>query len=84
MQEANPALDRLVLSLSAKPVPRICFLPTASGDPREQTTRFYERFSAWPCEPSVLSLFHLDRDRIDRTIYLANHRPVIGIGTLRF
>ena len=33
MQERSAALDRLVLSLTGKPVPRICFLPTASGDP---------------------------------------------------
>ena len=65
MQERMPALDQLVLSLTGKPVPRICFLPTASGDPREQVTRFYERFGSWPCEPSTLSLFHLGRDRID-------------------
>ena len=65
MHERSPALDRLVLELTGKPVPRICFLPTASGDPREQVTRFYERFGAWPCEPSILSLFHLGRDRID-------------------
>ena len=65
MQERSPALDRLVLTLTGKPVPKVCFLPTASGDPREQTTRFYERFAAWPCEPSILSLFHLGRDRID-------------------
>ncbi len=49
--ESTLALDRFALELTGKPVPRICFLPTASGDPREQTTRFHERFSAWPCEP---------------------------------
>ena len=65
MRERPPALDRFVLELSAEPVPRVCFLPTASGDPRDQVTRFYERFGAWPCEPSVLSLFHLGRDRLD-------------------
>ena len=84
MSERNPALDRLALALSAKPVPRVCFLPTASGDPREQTTRFYERFSAWPCEPSVLSLFHLGRDRIDpRAHLLAQDVIYVGGGSMR-
>jgi peptidase E len=85
MQEACPALDRLVLSLTGKPVPRICFLPTASGDGREQTTRFYERFSTWPCEPSILSLFHLGRDRIvDPAAHLlAQDAVYVGGGSMR-
>ena len=84
MQERSPALDRLVLGLTGKPVPRICFLPTASGDPREQTTRFHERFAAWPCEPTILSLFHLARDRIDpREHLLAQDAIYVGGGSMR-
>jgi peptidase E len=84
MQERCPALDRLVLTLTGKAVPRICFLPTASGDGREQTTRFYERFSAWPCEPSILSLFHLARDRIEpREHLLAQDAIYVGGGSMR-
>jgi dipeptidase E len=84
MQERSPALDRLVLELTGKSVPRICFLPTASGDPREQTTRFHERFSVWPCEPSILSLFHLGRDRIDpREHLLAQDVIYVGGGSMR-
>jgi dipeptidase E len=85
MQERSPALDRLVLSLTGKPVPRICFLPTASGDGREQTTRFYERFSTWPCQPSVLSLFHLGRDRIvdPASHLLAQDAIYVGGGSMR-
>jgi dipeptidase E len=84
MQERSPALDRLVLSLTGKPVPRICFLPTASGDPREQTTRFQERFGTWPCEPTILSLFHLARDRIDPFEHLlAQDAIYVGGGSMR-
>jgi dipeptidase E len=84
MQERSPALDRLVLTLTGKPVPRVCFLPTASGDGREQTTRFYERFSPWPCEPSILSLFHLARDRTDpATHLLAQDAIYVGGGSMR-
>ena len=84
MQERSPALDRLVLSLTGKAVPKICFLPTASGDPREQTTRFYERFAGWPCEPSILSLFHLARDRIDPCPHLlAQDAIYVGGGSMR-
>ncbi len=84
MDEREPALDRLVLTLTGKPVPKICFMPTASGDPREQTTRFYERFGPWPCEPSVLSLFHLARDRLDpRRHLLAQDAIYVGGGSMR-
>jgi peptidase E len=84
MLERSPALDRLVLELTGLAVPKICFLPTASGDPREQATRFHERFSVWPCEPSILSLFHLGRDRIDpREHLLAQDVIYVGGGSMR-
>jgi peptidase E len=84
MDDPSPALDRLALELSDVPVPRICFLPTASGDPREQATRFLERFGAWSCEPSILSLFHLGRDRMDPAIHLAAQDVIyVGGGSMR-
>ncbi|MHB8657205.1 MAG: Type 1 glutamine amidotransferase-like domain-containing protein [Solirubrobacteraceae bacterium] len=73
-----------MLELTGKPVPRICFLPTASGDPREQVIRFYERFGSWPCEPSILSLFNLARDRIDPVAHLlAQDAIYVGGGSMR-
>jgi len=82
--ESTPALDRYALELSGEPAPKICFLPTASGDPREQVTRFYERYRDWPCEPSILSLFHLDRDRLDpREHLLAQDVIYVGGGSMR-
>jgi peptidase E len=84
MPERNPALDRLVLTLTGKPVPRICFLPTASGDRGDLAMRFRERFDPWPCEPSVLSLFHLGRERIDPEEHLlAQDAIYVGGGSLR-
>jgi peptidase E len=84
MSDRSPALDRLALELSDAAVPRVCFLPTASGDPREQTTRFLERFSPWPCEPTILSLFHLGRDRLDPAEHLAAQDVIyVGGGSLR-
>lgn len=82
--EHNAALDRFVLTLTGKAVPKICFLPTASGDPRDQVTRFYERYEGWTCEPSVLSLFHLGRDRIDPVAHiLAQDAIYLGGGSIR-
>jgi peptidase E len=84
MRERSPALDRFALSLTGKPCPRVCFLPTASGDPREQVTRFHERFGAWPCEPSVLSLFHLGETRLDPVSHLlAQDAIYVGGGSMR-
>jgi peptidase E len=84
MHERSPALDRHVLALTGRPVPRICFLPTASGDPFEQATRFHERFGGWPCEPSILSLFHLGRDRVDPAAHLlAQDAIYVGGGSMR-
>jgi dipeptidase E len=84
MEERCDALDRFVLELTGREVPRICFLPTASGDPREQTTRFMERFGDWPCEPSILSLFHLGRDRIDPVAHILSQDAVyVGGGSMR-
>jgi dipeptidase E len=83
-RDQSGALDRFVLELTGKDVPRICFLPTASGDPREQVTRFHERFGDWPCEPSILSLFHLGRDRIDPIAHILSQDALyIGGGSMR-
>jgi dipeptidase E len=84
MYERSCALDELVLSLTGKVVPKICFLPTASGDPNDQLTRFYERFRDWPCEPSILSLFHLARDRVDPVAHLLAQDVIyVGGGSMR-
>jgi peptidase E len=84
MRERSVALDRFALSLCERPVPRICFLPTASGDPRDQVTRFFERFGSWPCEPSVLSLFHLGESRVDPVSHLlAQDAIYVGGGSMR-
>jgi peptidase E len=84
MQDRSPALDQLVLTLTGVACPKVCFLPTASGDPRDQTTRFYERFGSWPCVPSVLSLFHLGRDRLDPRAHLIDQDAIyVGGGSMR-
>jgi dipeptidase E len=80
----SDALDRFVLSLTGKEAPRVCFLPTASGDPRDQVMRFHERFGDWPCEPTILSLFNLGRDRIDPVAHILSQDALyIGGGSMR-
>ena len=50
-------LDRYALSLIGRPRPRVCFVPTASGDAAPYIERFYAAFTRLECEPSHLSLF---------------------------
>jgi peptidase E len=57
MEAGNPLLDDYVLSLTAAERPRVCFLPTASGDADHYVVRFYRAFCASRCEPSHVSLF---------------------------
>src|SRR5258707_10722610 len=57
MEWGNTLLDDHVLSLTGVDRPRVCFLPTASGDADHYVVRFYRAFSAGRCQPSHISLF---------------------------
>jgi peptidase E len=57
MEPENLALDRYILAASGVPNPKVCFLPTASGDAQSYIDRFYAAFTTLPCTPSHLSLF---------------------------
>jgi peptidase E len=55
--DADPLLDDFVLGLTGSDRPRVCFVPTASGDAAAYVERFYAAFTRRPCEPSHLPLF---------------------------
>ncbi|OAT85374.1 peptidase E [Bacillus sp. MKU004] len=57
MEPENPLLDRYILAQSDKSNPKVCFVPTASGDSDSYTTRFYDFFEKENCQPSHFSLF---------------------------
>ncbi|KKK38594.1 peptidase [Mesobacillus campisalis] len=57
MEPENPLLDQYILKQSSKPKPKICFIPTASGDAEGYIAKFYAFFDKEHCEPSHLSLF---------------------------
>jgi len=61
MDAGNPLLNDYVLRLTGVERPRVCFVPTASGDADHYVVRFYRTFAAFGCEPSHLSLFRRDR-----------------------
>ena len=50
-------LEDYIMGLAARDRPRVCLLPTASGDSDWVITRFYECFPSSVCEPSHLALF---------------------------
>jgi dipeptidase E len=53
----NPLLDDFVLALSGRETPRVCFVPTASGDAQGYIDKFYEYFAEKRARASHLSLF---------------------------
>jgi dipeptidase E len=61
MEAGNPLLDEFVLDLTGKQRPKVCFLPSASGDADHYIVRFYRHFGADRCQPSHLSLFRRER-----------------------
>ncbi|HEV7987017.1 MAG TPA: peptidase E [Candidatus Binataceae bacterium] len=58
MEPDNPLLDDFILSLTGERRPKVCFVPTASGDSDNYVARFYRAFHASRCSPSHLPFFH--------------------------
>jgi len=56
METINTLLDDYVLRSSNREKPKICFLPTASGDNPEYIGMFYNSFLTRHCQPSHLEL----------------------------
>jgi peptidase E len=56
MEESSP-LDDFLLSLSPSTCPRVCFVPTPTGDSNRAIAAFFEVFSRRDCKPSCLRLF---------------------------
>jgi dipeptidase E len=57
MMEGDSLLDDFLLSLSPSPRPRVCFVPTPTGDSDRVIAAFFEAFARRDCEPSCLRLF---------------------------
>ncbi|GAA2779036.1 Type 1 glutamine amidotransferase-like domain-containing protein [Streptomyces rameus] len=74
-------LDDWLLARARGPRPRVCFLPTASGDAPGYVDRFLDAFRPRHCEPAVLPLFRreLDDDAL-RAFLLAQDVVYVGGG----
>lgn len=58
MEPDNPLIDLYILQQVEKSKPKICFLPTASGDADNYIARYYNFFNQQNSTPSHLSLFN--------------------------
>ncbi len=72
MERDSSLLDDYVLSLTGADRPRVCFLPTASGDADHYIVRFYRRFAA-SCDASHVSLFRRDQGTGGVEDHFASH-----------
>src|SRR5882757_9439053 len=61
MEAGNPLLDDYVLALTGVERPKVCFIPTASGDADHYIVRFYREFAARGADVSHVSLFRRDK-----------------------
>ncbi len=69
-------IENYILNLSQSDCPKVCFLPTASGDDDSYIVRFYNVFNRLKCSPSHIEFFK-------RTINLSKHianQDVIFVG----
>jgi len=57
MEDKSSPIDHYLLSLAKSDVPRVCFIPTPSGDLLEHLDKFYQAYSTPGCHPSHLSFF---------------------------
>lgn len=83
MEPDNPLVDDFLLSLVPRSgMPKVCFLPTASGDSDGYIERFERAFAAPRARASVLSLFK--REHADlRTFVLSQDVIYVGGGKHR-
>ncbi len=55
-------IEKYILNLSEKTTPKICFLPTATGDSDNYIVRFYSIFTRLNCKPSHIEFFKRTSD----------------------
>ncbi|MFD9326345.1 Type 1 glutamine amidotransferase-like domain-containing protein [Streptomyces sp. NPDC060065] len=79
--EDDGLLDDWVLGHTPVPRPKVCFVPTASGDAPAYIDQFLSAFQSRGCEPSVLPLFRRELDDAAlRTFLLSQDVVYVGGG----
>jgi peptidase E len=79
-RDGNDALCDLVVELAESSHPRVCLLPTASGDPQDQIASFRRAFGERGCEPSEISLFRLGERPVEVREHLLSQDVIYAGG----
>jgi peptidase E len=81
--DGNEVLCDFILELAGSASPRVCLLPTASGDPDDQISRFRRSFGSRGAEATDISLFRLGDSPVDlETHFLTQDVIYVGGGSL--
>jgi dipeptidase E len=75
--EETAPLREYILGLARSERPRVCFVPTATGDDPFAIARFYRAFAELDCAPTDLTLF--DRTVVDLPAFMRG-QDVIYVG----
>jgi peptidase E len=82
-RRGNEAIRDYMLALAESPEPRVCLLPTASGDPADQIAAFRRSVGGLDADVSHVSLFRLEADPIDVADHLLSQDLIyVGGGSL--
>lgn len=79
-QPAERAIVWHLLELTQVPNPRICLLPTASGDPQASITDFYSVVDRFDCRPTHVSLFRMEREWVNLRDHLLEQDLIYAAG----
>ncbi len=81
--DGNEVLCDFMLELTGTEKPKVCLLPTASGDPDEQISRFTRTFGGRGAEANHVSLFRLGQNPVDLEEHFFNQDLIyVGGGSL--
>ncbi len=69
-------IEKYIISLISKKRPKICFIPTASGDSSLYKLNFYRAFSKLDCLPSHIDLFSRTENLEDKVL----NQDIIYVG----
>ncbi|MDQ3759242.1 MAG: peptidase E [Actinomycetota bacterium] len=77
---AERAIVRHLLELTRVQNPRVCLLPTASGDPQASIADFYSVLDRFDCRPTHVALFRMEREWVNLRDHLLEQDLIYAAG----